>query len=348
VKDFIEVIDTLTLGAFHDKLADVGQNLDGILNDFADSASRNGNEAVAAFQRIGDGMSELSDADAQQQMRDSATALEKIGFSAAETAEQTAKFEPIDLGDLDPVAEAMKRLGLSATETADATTKMSEAAQGVSTEWASAEDKARGYKVVMDEMGRVTFVQVGNAASASAKTIDDQGKTMDEAAKKAKEAQEAAQEFALEMEKLASNERIKFIEAKVQLDIAELQAQTEQVKAAFSSIDNTVNSTGTLINDLFSQLANAEGFSEKWMIEDMIRREEERRQKALDLQEKLIEAQVDYMQKRAEALGKGDALITLQADGLEPQLEAIWVEIMRKIQVKASEEGLEMLIGAMG
>lgn len=67
-----------------------------------------------------------------------------------------------------------------------------------------------------------------------------------------------------------------------------------------------------------------------------------------DLQEKLIEAQVDYMQKRAEALGKGDALITVQADGLEPQMESIWVEIIRKIQVRASEERLEMLIGTMG
>jgi hypothetical protein len=51
---------------------------------------------------------------------------------------------------------------------------------------------------------------------------------------------------------------------------------------------------------------------------------------------------------RAEALGQRDALITVQADCLEPHLENFWVEIMRTIQVKASEEGLEMLIGAMG
>ena len=54
------------------------------------------------------------------------------------------------------------------------------------------------------------------------------------------------------------------------------------------------------------------------------------------------------MQKRAEALGKGDALITVQADGLEPQLKSIWVEIIQKIPVKASEEGLEMLLGTVG
>jgi hypothetical protein len=51
---------------------------------------------------------------------------------------------------------------------------------------------------------------------------------------------------------------------------------------------------------------------------------------------------------RTEALDKGDALITVQADGIEPRLELIWVEIMRKVQVNASEEGLEMLIGAVG
>ncbi len=348
VKDFVGVIDAMTLGAFHDRLSEISGNLDTVITDFADSAARNGGEAVDAFKKIGDSFDEIGDADAQQQMKDSAAALEKIGFTAVETAEQTGKFEPIDLGDLDPIAEAMKRLGMSATETAAATDKMTGAAQAVSTEWATAEERAQGYKAVMDDMGRVTFVQVGSAAASSAKDVDEQGKAMDEAAKKADKAQEAAAKYALEMEKLASNERIKFIEATVQLNIAELESQTEQVKAAFSSIDNTVNSTGDLINNLFGKLQGTDSISEKFDIMDMIHREEERRQKALDLQEKLIEAQIRYMDKRTEALGKTDALFRIEADGLEQPLEQIWREIMRKIQVKASEEGLEMLLGAMG
>lgn len=347
VKDFVEVIDTLTLGAFHEKLGDVSKNLDGIMNDFAESASRNSDEAVAAFGKIGDGMDAAVGDDTEKTWNEAAAAVEKIGINAGEAATETSKFEPIDLGDLDPVAEAMKRLGMSAKDTAEATKEMAEAAQVVAPEWASAEDKARGYKVVMDDMGKVTFQQVGGAIKDTDKTLDDHGKALDEAAKKAEKAQEAAQKYALEMEKLASNERIKFIEATVQLNIAQLQADTETVKAAFASIDNTVTSTGDLLGNLFGQLSGAD-LTDKFGLERQIDLENKRRQDALDLQKKLVEAQVLYMNKRAEALGKGDALITIQADGLEPQLEAIWVEIMRKIQVKAAEEGLEMLLGAMG
>lgn len=348
VKDFVDVLDAMTLGAFHDKLGDVSANLDQMAADWADAAQRNAGEAVDALGRIGDGLDGVGDADAQQQMKDSAAALEKIGFEADAAAEQTGKFEPIDLGNLDPVAEAMRRLGISASETADATEKLSGAAEAIAPEFATAEDRARGYKAVMDELGRVTFVQVGSGAAGASKSVDEAGKAMDEAAKKAEKAQEAAQKYALEMEKLASDERIKFIEATVQLNIAELQAQTEQVKAAFSSIDNTVNSTGDLINNLFGKLQSADGVSQKLDIMHMIEREEERRQKALDLQEKLIEAQIRYMDKRTEALGQTEALFRIEADGLEQPLEQIWREIMRKIQVKASEEGLEMLLGAMG
>jgi hypothetical protein len=281
-------------------------------------------------------------------MEDSAAALANFGKSATEVSQTTKEFVPLDLGDFDPVAEAMARMGVSAKETAVATQELAAAAQTVAPDWASAEDKARGYKIIIDDLGNVSYVQVGKAAGDATAATDDHAKAMEEAAKKAEKAQEAANKYALEMEKLASNERIKLIEASVQLNIAELEAQTEQVKAAFASIDNTVNSTGDLIQGLFGALEKADGFSEKWAIEDMIKREEARRQKALDLQSKLVETQIKYLDARASAIGKGDAMINVHAEGLEPYLEAIWFEIMKKIQIKASEEGLEMLIGALG
>ena len=38
----------------------------------------------------------------------------------------------------------------------------------------------------------------------------------------------------LELEKLASNERIKLIEARVQLNVAQVQADTERIHAKYS------------------------------------------------------------------------------------------------------------------
>ena len=45
---------------------------------------------------------------------------------------------------------------------------------------------------------------------------------------------------------------------------------------------------------------------------------------------------------------KGDALIKISADGLTPHLEKIFHEILRACQVKANEQGLELLLSAVG
>jgi hypothetical protein len=42
---------------------------------------------------------------------------------------------------------------------------------------------------------------------------------------------------------------------------------------------------------------------------------------------------------------KGEALINIQMDGIYPELEIIMWEIINRIQIQASEEGLEFLVG---
>lgn len=167
-------------------------------------------------------------------------------------------------------------------------------------------------------------------------------------AKEADKAAEAAQKMKLELEKLASNERIKFIEAKVQLNVAQLEADTERIKAIFSSIDNTINSTGDLLGDLFGNLLaayNQPGFSAQYAVEAQIRLENERRERALKLQEELTKATVDEMRARTKALQNGDALIKIDGAGLKPHLEAFMWEILRAIQTRVNRDGLRMLVG---
>lgn len=167
-------------------------------------------------------------------------------------------------------------------------------------------------------------------------------------AKEADKATEAAQKMKLELEKLASNERIKFIEAKVQLNIAQLEADTERIKAIFSSIDNTINSTGDLLSDLFGNLLDAyqqPGFSAQYAVESQIRLENERRERALKLQEETTKATVAEMRARTQALERGDALIKIDGAGLKPHLEAFMWEILRAIQTQVNRDGLRMLLG---
>lgn len=231
------------------------------------------------------------------------------------------------------------------------------------------QDAAAGVKDLYTEQGRlmadgtravpildsVTGAIVGwqKASNDAEEAVKKLGTTTDKNSKSAELSAEAAQKAALEtaklgveLEKLASNERIKLIEARVQLNVAELQADTERVKAAFTSLDNTVTSTGELLGDLFSTWDSGDLSSKGRAIEDQIELENERREKALELQEKLTEAQIKALQARANAIQRGDALIKIEGDGLKPHLEAFMWEILRSIQVRVNQDGLDLLVGA--
>jgi hypothetical protein len=181
------------------------------------------------------------------------------------------------------------------------------------------------------------------ASGASKLQADALKKQADETRK----AEEAAAKMALELEKLASNERIKNIEAVVTIKTAQLEADTKRVIAAFESIDNTVNSTSDLLGDLFGLLANYDNlsFSAIRLIEDQIEAENERRQQALDLQKKLVEAQIEQIKAQTRNLEKGDPIIKIDGAGLQPHLEAFMFEILRTIQVRVNQDGLAMLLG---
>ena len=77
---------------------------------------------------------------------------------------------------------------------------------------------------------------------------------------------------------------------------------------------------------------------------DLIENEEKRRQEAFEQQKILVAEQVKYMQARTKTLERGDTLIKVSADGVAPELERIFHEILRRCQLKANEQGLELLL----
>lgn len=167
-------------------------------------------------------------------------------------------------------------------------------------------------------------------------------------AKETEKAAEAAQRMKLELEKLASNERIKLIEARVQLNVAQIQADTERIKAAFSSLDSTVQSTGDLLGSLFGNLLEAfqaPGFQAQIAVQKQIDIENARRDEALRLQQELTKATIEETRARTKALLSGDALIKVDGSGLKPHLEAFMWEILRTIQTRVNRDGLKLLLG---
>ena len=178
--------------------------------------------------------------------------------------------------------------------------------------------------------------------AAATKQAEELAKT----AAAAKKAEENARDYALEMEKIASNERIKFIEANVQLNVAQLEADTERIKSAFASIDNTITSTTDLIGDLFGLFGNNDlTFSQLNLIKDQIEFQNAIQKDAAELQKLLTQAQIDNLRAQTSNLLKGDALIKVDGAGLQPHLEAFMWEILKTIQVRVNQQGLSMLLG---
>lgn len=206
------------------------------------------------------------------------------------------------------------------------------------------DEPIKNLKKTWDEYGNPVFTQIGSGtvkATGAFAAVSDaaakQTKAIDDAVKK-------SQEYQIKMEEIASNERIKIIESKIKLNIAELEAQTKQVEAAFKSIDTTIESTGQLLGSLFGNLASADTYT-KLQIEDQIKLENERRQKALDLQTKLTEAEIEKVQAQKDALNRGDGTIKINAEGMEPEIKAFMYKILKLIRIETSRDVSNYLLG---
>lgn len=194
--------------------------------------------------------------------------------------------------------------------------------------------------------GVVTYTQWGNALSGAKKSSEDLAETLKtKTAKEIIESTKAANDFQAKMEQIASNERIKNIEAAVSIKVAGLEADAKRVQAVFASIDNSVSSTGDLIGSLFDSMDSAKGGWERTKIEGQIDLENKRRQEALDIQKKLAEAEIERINAQTASLNRGDALIKIEGDGLKPELEAFMWKILSLIRVRANAEFSEYLLG---
>lgn len=206
------------------------------------------------------------------------------------------------------------------------------------------DEPIKNLRKTWDSDGNPVYTAIGNATIKATNQFKSVGDSASEQAKKVDETIKKSQEYQLKMEELASNERIKVIEAHVQLNVAELEAQTKQIEATFKSLDNTVSSTGDLLGSLFSDFAKSSGVTQA-EIASQIDLENQRRQKVLDLQAKMTEAEIDKITAQTAALQRGNAMIQIDGSGLAPQLEAFMWEVLKAIRVRANAEFQSFLLG---
>ncbi|WP_018871978.1 phage tail tape measure protein [Thioalkalivibrio sp. ALJ16] len=184
------------------------------------------------------------------------------------------------------------------------------------------------------EGGVTTFTQVGKVFRGE----------MEGAKTATQEVAEQSDELKIALEELASNERIKYMEFEAQMNVAEVQAQAQEVEAVFGSINNTMDSTADLLGGLFGQLEGASRW-DQLDIRSQIERENRIREEAHERQMRMADAHIDALKERTKAMRRGDSMIKVDGAGLQPHLEAFMWEILRTIQVRVNEDGLDMLLG---
>ncbi|WP_027853853.1 phage tail tape measure protein [Marinobacterium litorale] len=192
-----------------------------------------------------------------------------------------------------------------------------------------------------------------DATDALAKSKEELAQAAQNAHEKQLLEMELATQYRTVLAELASAETLKTLELGFELDLAEIEAQRDIALGVFDTLNTAIDSTAQLMGDLWGTLADSDlGFSDKWALQDQIDAEEDRRAKAFEQQQRLTEeqikqmqAQTELIQERAESMARGDAAITIDGAGLQPHLEAFMWEILRTVQTRVNQDGLDMLLG---
>lgn len=268
--------------------------------------------------------------------------LDDMAAAASPAAQQVAKIEQaaidaaasvVDLGDAE---DAIKKLDTAAVDAALAVAKIGDN-RAINVLFADLEDTSR-YVVGLDG----DLIDVNKTISTLGEVTKDAGDEADEGAKK-------FSDLGVELEKLASNERIKAMEFSADIAVAEIEGDVARVEAAFGSLNTGIESTGRTLSSLWGDLAGGDlSRMQQIDLEKALRAESEYREKEFKLQEKLAKQQIELMKAKTKMLNEGEGLIKIDSDGLEPALEMIMWQIIEKVQLRANAESVEFLVGING
>ncbi|MBK8191637.1 MAG: phage tail tape measure protein [Vampirovibrionales bacterium] len=260
--------------------------------------------------------------------------------------------KPVPVSSWDGILAQLNKIDEKTKDANDSTKKYIGTLEGLPELKLPDNVKVEQYRTNIEGVVAANGALVTSYSSIDGKTVKATGAfaavstAAEDNAKKVEKATKEADSFRIKMEEIASNERIKNIEAFVTLNVANLEAQTKQVEAAFSSINETISGTGDLLGSLFGSLGSADTYT-KLQITEQIDLENKRREAALELQKQLTKATIEKIQAETRRIERGDALITVEAAGLEPHLEAIWFQIMKYIRVRVNSDAEQFLLGSV-
>jgi hypothetical protein len=221
------------------------------------------------------------------------------------------------------------------------------------------EDMEKKTSDVGEETAKVEqlWYKVGNEWKSITVTADETKESVESTSKAVKDMSD--NEFKLHLEQFkADTEQAKYlaefthkevmanIEWKAKLDIEEVIANKEVLKAAFESIGKAVEATAQAASSMFSDFANFEGsMGDKWFLQDILEEQMRLQAEAIESQKLLTEAEVAYLEAKTEALRDRDADHTIEVQVMgetEPWLKGLMESLFKELILKARNEPFQI------
>jgi len=132
------------------------------------------------------------------------------------------------------------------------------------------------------------------------------------------------------------------VEWKAKLDIAQVEANAEVLKAAFEGVGKSVEATASAAGTMFDKLLDFQGsMSDKWLYQEILQEQMALQKQALDQQKALNDAEIAFLKAKTELLKTEDAanLIQVQVVGeTEPWLKGLLESLFKELLIKAANE----------
>lgn len=196
------------------------------------------------------------------------------------------------------------------------------------------------------------LVAVGDAAVETAEKTETLNSTMQRTADVSSESEVALNkqvqklaDFQIEMEKIASSERVAVFEIQADLQSDKIEANVREIEAMFGSLDNVISTTGDTILGLYALLGESQDWSVQQDIERSIEKQEEMQREAWKKEEELINKKMELMDAQIAIFESNEGIkIEVEAEGLTPALEEIFQEVMNFAQVRMNAQGVQHLL----
>ncbi len=206
------------------------------------------------------------------------------------------------------------------------------------------EAKAKVDGFIVDENGRFINIKVGSKYDE----IEKAKKELDERIPTEKMLEIKLQgniDKELTMIKTSADTVQKSMEWTAKVEIAQVEGDANRMASAFEAASSGVESYSKELSSLFSKNWDNFDWTEFRAARDSAEQGLKLQKEMHDAEMKLLEAQTSYERAKRIRLESNKALIKIDSTGLEPQLEMIMWQILKKVQMRANEDGANFLLG---